>query len=146
MPEFAVESKRQSMLATGNVHPVMEWGKNAVGKRIKTETQQRNPDTGMLVWDLEVLYAGSNFGQDCTVTANVSVGAAEKPSPAPMTPVAFDGLAVSVWVNKAGGIAEGWSAEAVTDLQERTAKANGAPASASSASASKSSSSSASAA
>jgi len=143
MPQYAVESMRQSMTATGIVHPVMEWGQNAEGRRIKTETQERNPETGMPMWDVEVLYAGSNFGQASTITANVTVGAAEQPTPSPLTPIAFDGLSVSLWVNKAGGLAERWEAEVIADLSKRPEKSNGPPAATTSA---KSSSSSAAAA
>jgi hypothetical protein len=146
MPQHAVESKRQSMTATGIVHPVMEWGQNAEGRRIKTETQERNPETGMPMWDVEVLYAGSNFGQESTITANVTVGALEKPTPSPLTPISFDGLSVSLWVNKAGGMAERWEAEAITDLSKRPEKSNGTASANAPASSGKSSSSSAAAA
>ncbi len=146
MPEFAVESKRQPMTSTGIVNPVMEWGQDDKGKRFKTDRQQRDPDTGMPVWDFEVMYVGSNFGQDCTVTANVTVGAAEKPNPSPLTPVTFEGLRVSVFINKANGLAERWEAEAIGEMTERpagksdSASSNGASTSAKSSASSSSSS------
>jgi hypothetical protein len=107
------------MDATGVVNKVMEWGQDAQGKRFKTETQERDPDTGMLKWGLEVFHRRVNFGEDCTVTLMVEVGAAERPDPMPMTPVVFEGLQVSIYKNKAGGLEERWSAEAVADLQQR---------------------------
>lgn len=123
MPTYATDSKRQPMSATGIVNAVMEWEKNAEGKRVRTDRQERDPDTGMLKWDVEVLYTGSSFGQESTITANVTVGCADKPNPAPLTPIRFEGLSVSVWVNKANGIAERWEAEAITDMQARSDKA-----------------------
>ncbi len=108
------------MLSTGISNPVMEWGQNG-DKRFKTETQERDPETGMPVWEVEVMYTGSNFGQECTITANVTVGAAEKPQPSPLTPITFTGLRVSVFVNKAKGLSERWSAEAIADMTERPA-------------------------
>jgi hypothetical protein len=89
---------------------------------------------------------GSNFGQESTITANVTVGAADKPTPSPLTPISFDGLRVSLWVNKAGGMAERWEAEAIADLSKRPEKSNGTTSSTTSASTKSSNSSSAAAA
>jgi hypothetical protein len=119
MPEFPIESPRMRMDATGVVNRVMQWGQDAQGKRFKTETQDRDPNTGMLKYGVEVFYRGSNFGEECTITAVIEVGAPEKPDPVPMTPVTFDGLHVSVFKNRAGGIEERWSAEAIADMQQR---------------------------
>ncbi len=107
------------MDATGVVNAVMQWGQDAQGKRFKTETQDRDANTGMPKWALEVFHRRVNFGEDCTVTTMVEVGAAEKPDPMPMTPVVFEGLEVSIFPNKAGGFSERWSAEAIADIQQR---------------------------
>jgi hypothetical protein len=120
VPDFAVDSPRQPMLSTGISNPAMEWGQNGE-KRFKTDTQERNPNTGMPIWEVEVMYTGVNFGQECTITANVTVGAAEKPQPSPLTPITFTGLRVSVYKNKAGGLTENWSAEAIADMTDRPA-------------------------
>ena len=73
----------------------------------------------MPMWGVEVFQRRVNFGEDCTVTLMVEVGAAEKPDPVPMTPVVFEGLEVSIFPNKAGGLSERWSAEAIADIQQR---------------------------
>ncbi len=154
MPEFPVESQRMRLDATSVVNRVMEWGEDAKGKRFKTETQARHPETGMPMYGLEVFHRRVNFGEDCTVTAVIEVGAAEKPDPAPMTPVTFEGLVVSVYKNRAGGIEERWSAEAIADMQQRpgpktedtTSGSSGSSSSSSSTSSKSSSSSSSSAA
>jgi hypothetical protein len=119
MPEFPIESRRMRMDATGVVNAVMQWGQDAKGNRFKTETQDRDLNTGMPKWGVEVFHRRVNFGEDSTVTAMVEVGAAEKPDPAPMTPVVFEGLELSIFPNKAGGFQERWSAEAIADIQQR---------------------------
>jgi hypothetical protein len=119
MPEFPVEGKRIRLDATSVVNRVMEWGQDGSGKRFKTETQARHPDTGMPMYGVEVLHRRTNFGEDFTATVVVEVGAAEKPDPVPMTPVVFEGLEVSIFPNKAGGLQERWSAEAIADIQQR---------------------------
>ena len=119
MPEFPVESKRMRMDATGVVNAVMQWGQDGSGKRFKTETQDRHPETGMPMWGVEVFYRDSNFGEDFTMTAVVEVGAAEMPDPVPMTPVVFDGLVLSIFKNQAGGLTQRWKAEVIADIQQR---------------------------
>ena len=107
------------MQATGIANAVKEWGVDAQNKRFKTETQDRDPNTGMPKWGVEVFQRRVNFGEDCTVTLVVEVGASEKPDPVPMTPVVFEGLEVSIFPTKAGGLQERWSAEAIADIQQR---------------------------
>ena len=119
MPEFPVESPRIRLDATSVVNRLMEWGEDAKGKRFKTETQARHPETGMPMWGVEVFQRRVNFGEDFTMTTVVEVGAAEQPDPVPMTPVVFEGLEVSIFPNKAGGQSERWSAEAIADIQQR---------------------------
>jgi hypothetical protein len=119
MPEFPVESPRMRMDATGVVNALMQWGQDGSGKRFKTETQDRHPETGMPMWGLEVFYRDSNFGEDFTMTASIEVGAAEKPDPVPMTPVVFDGLELSIYKNQANGLTQKWRAEAIADIQQR---------------------------
>jgi hypothetical protein len=119
VPEFPVESKRMRMDATGVVNAVMQWGQDGSGKRFKTETQDRHPETGMPLYAVEVFYRDSNFGEDFTMTASIEVGAAEKPDPVPMTPVVFDGLELSIYKNQAGGLTQKWRAEAIADIQQR---------------------------
>jgi hypothetical protein len=119
VPEFPVESPRMRMDATGVVNAVMQWGQDGSGKRFKTETQDRHPETGMPLYGVEVFYRDSNFGEDFTMTASIEVGAAEKPDPVPMTPVVFDGLELSIYKNQAGGLTQKWKAEAIADIQQR---------------------------
>jgi len=107
------------MDATGVVNALMQWGQDGSGKRFKTETQDRHPETGMPLYGVEVFYRDSNFGEDFTMTAVVEVGAAEMPDPVPMTPVVFDGLVLSIFKNAAGGLTQRWKAESIAGVQQR---------------------------
>jgi hypothetical protein len=133
MPSYAVDSIRQPMTATGIVDPVTEWDELPDGRRRPSERQARNDATGMPLWWVEVLYVQSAFGRASTVTAKVTVEAAEEPKPAPLTPVAFAGLRVETRINKAGGFTEYWSAEGLVEPPKVAAAPNSAPAAAQSA-------------
>lgn len=139
MPGYAVDSNRQPMTATGIVEAVMEWDETPEGKRRPSDRQARDENTGMPLWGFEVLYIQTSFGRKSTVTAKVTVGAAEEPKPSPLTPVEFTGLAVEARVNKSGGFSENWHAEALVEPSSSDAKSS----SSGSSSSSKSSSSAA---
>lgn len=115
MPSYAVDSTRQPMTATGIVDPVMEWTETPEGRRRPSDTQARNEDTGMPLWGVEVLYIQTAFGRKSTVTAKVTVDSKDEPRPAPLTPIAFEGLRAEVRVNKAGGFTEIWTAGALIE-------------------------------
>jgi len=119
MPEFPVDGPRIRLDATGVTNPAMQWEVKPDGKWRKTDTQDRDPNTGMPKWGVEVFHRRVNFGEDTTAVVVVEVGAAEKPAPVPMTPVVFEGLEVSIYPNKAGGFQERWSAESIADMQQR---------------------------
>lgn len=113
MSTYAVDSDRQEMVATGIAEPLMEWMETPDGRRRPSDVQQRDENTGMPLWQVEVLYRDEAFGRPQTVKATVVVGAQEKPTPAAFTHVAFDVLRVQALVNKAGGWSERWSAESI---------------------------------
>lgn len=113
MTTYAIDSERQAMLATGIVEPVMQWEETPDGRRRPSQLQDRDEATGMPLWGFEVSYRTESFGRESTVTAKVTVGAAERPEPATFTPVTFEVLRVEVRTNKANGFSERWSAEAV---------------------------------
>lgn len=116
MPSYSVDSIRQAMRATGIVAPVMEWEESSDGKRRPSKDhQQRNGDTGMPLWAVEVLQTQYSFGQAATVPCRVTVGAAVQPEPSPNQPIGFNGLHVEVRVNKTGALTEIWSAESLIE-------------------------------
>jgi hypothetical protein len=115
MGSYAVDSMRQPMTATGIVEIVREWEETPEGKRRPSDKQARNENTGMPLWEVEVLYIQTSFGRRSTVTARVTIEAQEEPKPSPMTPIAFSGLRVEVRVNKAGGWVEYWSADGIVE-------------------------------
>ena len=115
MGSYAVDSMRQPMTATGIVEIVREWEETPEGKRRPSDKQARNENTGMPLWEVEVLYIQTSFGRRSTVTARVTIEAEDEPKPSPMTPIAFTGLRVEVRVNKAGGWVEYWSADSIVE-------------------------------
>lgn len=117
MGNYAVDSMRQPMNATGIVEMVREWEETPEGKRRPSDKQARNENTGIPLWEVEVLYIQTSFGRRSTVTARVTIEAEEEPKPSPMTPIAFTGLRVEVRVNKAGGWVEYWSADSIVEPQ-----------------------------
>ena len=112
MPNYAVESSRQTMIATGVVGVVQEWEEQAGGRRM-SDRQARDEATGMPLWNVEVLYQQSAWGRVSSVTAMVAVGAPEKPTVSPLAPVAFEGLRVEVRLNKVKVLVESWTADAL---------------------------------
>jgi hypothetical protein len=115
MAVYAVDRMRQPMTATGIVEAVPEWEQTPEGGRRPSDRQARDERTGMPLWAVEVLYVQTSFGRPSTVTAKVSVGAQEEPSPSYLTPIGFGGLRVEARTNKAGGFVESWYAD---DLAE----------------------------
>jgi len=122
VPNYAIDTEKQPMTATGIVEPVREWDETPEGKRRPSDRQARNELTGMPLWAVEVLYIQTAFGRESTVTAKVTVDSADEPRPAPLTQIQFEGLRVDVRVNKAGGFSEIWSAETVRSLSKAPAK------------------------
>ena len=115
MTFYAVDSKRQSMRSTGIVNEVRDWVDGPDGKRRPAETQARDEDTGMPVWEVEVTYRQQAFGRVSSTTGFVRVGSAVQPVLGEFEPVTFRGLTVEVRVNKAGGMVESWRAEEMDD-------------------------------
>src|SRR5512144_2380506 len=123
MTFYAVDSKRQVMRSTGIVNEVREWVDGPEGKRRPSELQARDENTGMLVWDVEVLYRQVAFGRESNATGMVRVGAPVKPVLGEFAAVTFEGLSVEVRVTKAGGLSETWRADAVAGQAGRDGKA-----------------------
>lgn len=115
MTFYAVDSKRQSMRSTGIVNEVKDWVVGADGKRRPGEAQSRDEDTGMPLWEVEVLYRQVSFGRESNTTGVVRVGSPVRPVMGEFAPVRFDALTAEVRVTKAGGLAESWQAEALSE-------------------------------
>ena len=120
MANYAVDSKRQPMVATGIVDQVKEWEDKPDGGRRQSERQARDEDTGFPLWGVEVLYPQTAFGRTSTVTAKVTLPSLEQPLVGQLLPVGFAGLRVEVRTNKAGGFSESWSAESITPAPARS--------------------------
>lgn len=115
MTFYAVDSKRQAMRSTGIVNEVRDWVDGADGKRRPGEAQSRDEDTGMPLWEVEVLYRQVAYGRESNTTGVVRVGSPVRPVLGEFVPVSFDSLSVEVRVTKAGGLSESWRAEGLGD-------------------------------
>lgn len=114
MSFYAVDSKRQSMRSTGIVNEVKEWEEKD-GRRRPSEIQARDEDTGMPLWQVEVVYKQTSYGRESMATGVVEVGGVDRPVTGEFAKVEFVGLSVEVRVNKAGGLVEMWRAERLVD-------------------------------
>jgi hypothetical protein len=122
MTFYAVDSARQVMRSTGIVNEVPEWVETPDGRR-PSGAQARDENTGLLVWDVEVLYRQVAFGRESNATGMVRLTAPVRPVLGEFAPVTFDGLSVEVRVTKAGGLSETWRADAVAGQASRDGKA-----------------------
>jgi hypothetical protein len=123
MASYAVDSRRQEMTATGIVEAVHDWEEAADGRRRPSEHQARDENTGMPLWAVEVLYTQTSYGRESSLTAKVTVGSVDKPTPARLAPVEFADLRVELRLNKAGGFVEYWSADALAEQAKAVSKA-----------------------
>lgn len=125
MATFAIDGTRQKMMTTGVVEPVNEWIE-VDGKRRPGDVQARQEDTGMPLWGVEVVYQSEDWGRKSTVSEKVTVGAQTEPKPGMFQPVIFEGLAVSVRVDKrTNQVSATWMAEAIsgqTDAAKKVAQ------------------------
>lgn len=114
MASFAVDGKRQVMVATGIVEPVTEWAEDATGKRFRTDTQAVSEASGLPLWRVEVTYREAAWGRESTATAKVQVQAKELPTPGFMTPITFGGLVADVRVQRdTRALITNWRAEVI---------------------------------
>ena len=118
MATFAVDSSKQQMIGTGVVEPMMEWVE-VDGKRRPGDNQARRADTGMPLWAVECVYRSEEWGRASTVSEKVSVGAMSQPTVQPFRPVTFEGLVVSVRVDRrTNSVSCSWSAESIAGADE----------------------------
>ena len=121
MPNYAVDSRKQPMIATGVVGIVQEWEERDGGRR-PSDRQARDEATGMPLWNVEVLYQQASYGRVSSVTAMVAVGSVEEPKVPQLAPVEFEGLRVEVRVNKAKALVESWAADRLAPAAPTAAK------------------------
>jgi hypothetical protein len=114
MTAYAIDSKRQAMRSTGIVEEVFEWVE-VDGRRRPSEVQARDEDSGMPLWSVEVIYKQATWGRVSSVTNRVTVGMPQRPVLGEFDPVEFVDLRAEVRVTKAGGLAESWTANRISD-------------------------------
>lgn len=127
MATFAVDSRRQAMVATGIVEPVTKWGEDRDGKRFRTDEQAVDEPTGMPLWGVEVIYRDENYGRESSVTAVVEVPSSAMPSPGFMTPIVFKVLVGQArFVKTRNALVTMWRAEGVESMTSAQGVVSGA--------------------
>ncbi|MEI2649789.1 MAG: hypothetical protein V9G15_12475 [Dermatophilaceae bacterium] len=114
---YAIDSKRQGLRTTGLVSEVKDWVDGPDGRRRPSDAQARDENTGMPLWDVEVLYLQSAFGRESNKTGVVRVATPTRPVVGEFAPAEFDRLTVEVRISKTGGLVEGWRAEGLSPGQ-----------------------------
>jgi hypothetical protein len=108
---YFVDSYQQGLRATGIVEPLMSWVEDPATGRRKQSSQQDHNEDGQLLWSVEVTYVGESFGRQSTVVSKVIVPADRQPAVSAFDLITFDGLSVTVSVNRSTGqLREFWRA------------------------------------
>lgn len=97
--------------AVTHVAPVEEYVRGS-----SERPQMRDPDTGMLMWEVGILRRMERYGRPDTEIIKVRVGAPEQPPAEGM--VTFDGLELTSKVTGTGRVGEG--REVIIALAEKT--------------------------
>ena len=103
---LTIDGGRVQMISTGKVAPAHEWSD---GKR--SESQKRDPNTGMPVWVVDCLIDDDEASR--ATTAGVEVQALDEPRPVKFRPVEFVGLTANIYVTRAGALGMRFSAESI---------------------------------
>lgn len=122
MATYAIDSKQQGLRATGIVEPVFAWIEDpATGRRKQSGDQDRN-DQGIPLWSVEVTYIAESYGRSSTAVSKVTVATTQQPVVAAFDLVEFEGLTVSVSVNKSAGVLrEFWTAAGMGGTKTKAA-------------------------
>ncbi|PZF81590.1 hypothetical protein C1I92_20600 [Jiangella anatolica] len=114
-----MDSKRQSMLATGVVNPVHEWEDTPDGSRRQSERQAIDEETHLPLWGVEVIYRTVSFDRELTARALVTVPVPLRPEIADYSPIEFGDLVASARATKTGQLVESWRAGGIASHTPR---------------------------
>lgn len=100
---YAIDTSATPFIATGIVHPVPVFGVDSAGNSRPTG-EQATDDSGVPLWEIEVLETVENFGKSATETVAIQVPSRSEPSVSPMTRAQIVGLTLDVYLSgvKAG--------------------------------------------
>ena len=98
------------LVAAGQPEPLMRWDERD-GRRVLTDQQEKDEQSGELLWTCYVLPSVADRPEVLTVR----VAAPHQPVLTLFGPVAVDGLEVNARVGKDGRMAQYWSASGIRD-------------------------------
>lgn len=105
-----VAAEMLGLVAAGPCEPLMRWDEKD-GRRVLTDHQEKDDDTGELLWTAYVMPTGT----DRPEVLSVRVRATHQPVLTQFGPVAVDNLEVNARVGKDGRMAQYWSAAGIRD-------------------------------
>jgi hypothetical protein len=110
MPTFPIDATRATLIATGKSTPVLEWIEGAARGAVRP--QQRDENSGLLLWVVDVLIDDDDATR--AAVAGVQVPSLDAPVVQKFRPVAFTGLRVDVYVQRAtGALVCRWTADGI---------------------------------
>ena len=105
-----VAAELLNLVAAGPCEPLMIWAEQD-GRRVLTDRQDADPETGELLWTAYVMPTGG----DRPEVLSIRVRGPQLPVVAQFGAVAVDSLEVNVRVGKDGRMAQYWSAAGIRD-------------------------------
>lgn len=112
--ELPVDTTRINFIATGHVNAVNEWIEDGQGGRKLSGNQQRDEETGQLVWVVDAMADGDEFERAEVI--GVQVTAPYQPVVKKFAPVPFIGLRVRFSKGRDGNLKNYWSAAGIGDI------------------------------
>lgn len=112
--EFAIDTVRSPLLATGVVRPVEKFGERGV---------QEQDGAGTPLWEVEVLVQAREFGKPVTKTLAVRLPAPHEPQVAQFQPIGLEHPVVSFYVAKGGVLRTNLSAAGLASVNGKAARA-----------------------
>ncbi|MHC1559895.1 hypothetical protein ACR9E3_13140 [Actinomycetospora sp. C-140] len=108
-----IAAEMLNLVSAGQPEPVMVW-EDQNGRRVLTDRQEHDSETGEPIWTCYVMPMGTERPE----VLQLRVPARQQPVLTQFGPVAVDNLTVNVRVDRAGKLAQYWSAAGIRDAAQ----------------------------
>lgn len=113
MSTYAVDAQAQQLRATGVIEAAPVWEESGGSRRPVPGAQARD-ESGVPLWQVEVMYQSEAWGRVASSTALVTVPAHTEPVLPAFEVIPFEGLSVNVYAPRGGGaLRESWTAQGI---------------------------------
>lgn len=96
---YPIDSTRFQARGTGVVAPTPVWSKADDGRISRTGAQETS-ESGVPLWDVEIVFKKTVWGQEKTENVSVTIPSATEPSVPEFAPLQFDQLTADFYVSK----------------------------------------------